>query len=404
MATAQLPSGDRPDFRAPGFLIDHMRRIIDFYHPACLNEADGGYYNEFRDDGRITDRTTQHLVGTARFVINFALAAGVLGRPNLRDAAAHGVTHLDRAHRDREHGGYFWILERDRPRDATKHCYGHAFVFLAYATALMAGIEAAKGLLAETWDLLEERFFDPENSLYRDELGRDWTTQSPYRGQNANMHMAEAMLAGFEATGDGRYLDRALLLARRVCVDLADRAGGLVWEHYHADWSVDWGYNKEKPRDLFRPWGYLPGHLTEWAKLLLILERHRKQDWLLPRARHFYDTALLRGADLAHGGMLYSFAPDGAVVDSDKYYWVHAETIAAAAALAQRTGGARYWQDYDRLWAYSWAHLVDRERGGWYRLLSDDGHRYDDLKSPPSKADYHPLGACREVLRVLGAS
>jgi len=27
--------------------------------------------------------------------------------------------------------------------------------------------------------------------------------------------------------------------------------------------------------NLFRPWGYQPGHFTEWAKLLLQLERHK---------------------------------------------------------------------------------------------------------------------------------
>ena len=397
-----MTCSEMPDFRSPAFLTGHMNQLIDFYYPACLNQEDGGYYNEFRDDGRITDRTTQHLVSTTRFVVNFAIGARLLSRPALLDAAAHGVRHLDEVHRDREWGGYFWRLEQSEPADASKQCYGHAFVLLAYAVATKAGVLSAARLLDETWDLLEARFWSAEQGLYTDEFDRAWTASTAYRGQNANMHMTEAMLAAYEASGQVRFLDRAELLARRVCVDLAAAAGGLVWEHYRSDWSLDWDYNRDDPKHLFRPYGYLPGHLAEWSKLLLILERHRPRDWMLSRARHLYDSALSRSADLGYGGLHYSFGPDGVLLDFDKYYWVMSEALAAAAALAVRTGEARFWQDYDRLWTYSWNNLIDRDRGGWYRVLTPDGRRYDDVKSPPAKTDYHPFGACFEILRVLG--
>jgi mannose/cellobiose epimerase-like protein (N-acyl-D-glucosamine 2-epimerase family) len=216
------------------------------------------------------------------------------------------------------------------------------------------------------------------------------------------MHMTEAMLAAFEATGDERFIDRAEMLARKICVHLASKANDLVWEHYHEDWSVDWDYNRSDPKNLFRPYGYLPGHFTEWSKLLLVLERHRPSEWILPRAIHLYETALLRSADLEYGGMHYSFGPDGSVFDFDKYHWVHCETLAAAACLAVRTGNSKYWQDYERLWGYSWSHLIDQKNGGWYRVLRPDGSKYDDLKSPPAKTDYHPFGACYEILRACG--
>ena len=80
------------------------------------------------------------------------------------------------------------------------------------------------------------------------------------------MHMCEAMLSAFEATGEEKYLNRAHLLAKRICVDLASKANGLVWEHYKTDWTHDWEYNHDDPKNLFRPYGYLPGHFTEWSK------------------------------------------------------------------------------------------------------------------------------------------
>ena len=184
---------------------------------------------------------------------------------------------------------------------------------------------------------MERHFWSEADGLYRDEISADWTIVSPYRGQNANMHSCEAMLAAYEATGDAKYLDRAERLARRVTIDLAGKADGLVWEHYDADWNVDWDYNRDDPKHLFRPWGYQPGHQTEWAKLLLILERHRPAEWLLPTARHLFDTAMHRAWDAELGGIFYGFAPDHSICDGDKYFWVQAESFAAAALLAART-------------------------------------------------------------------
>ena len=106
------------------------------------------------------------------------------------------------------------------------------------------------------------------------------------------MHMCEALLCAFEATGATRYLERAYLLARRICVDLAAPTDGLIWEHYHQDWSHDWEYNQDDPQNLFRPYGYLPGHFVEWSKLLLIVERHRPESWLLPKAEQLFAMAM----------------------------------------------------------------------------------------------------------------
>jgi mannose/cellobiose epimerase-like protein (N-acyl-D-glucosamine 2-epimerase family) len=175
----------------------------------------------------------------------------------------------------------------------------------------------------------------------------------------------------------------------------------LVWEHYDQGWEVDWSYNKDDPKHLFRPWGFQPGHQTEWAKLLLILERHRPADWLLPTARRLFDLALQRAWDEEHGGICYGFAPDGSICDGDKYFWVQAESFAAAALLAARTGEAGYWDWYDRIWRYSWHHMVDHQHGAWFRILDRQNRKYDDKKSPAGKTDYHTMGACYEVINVL---
>jgi mannose/cellobiose epimerase-like protein (N-acyl-D-glucosamine 2-epimerase family) len=388
-----------PDFFSADFLREHVSRTMAFYDPRAIDPS-GGFFHYFKDDGTIYDRRNRHLVSSTRFVFNYAMAAREFGRPEYLDVVRHGLRYLRDAHRDRSTGGYAWTLQDHQPQDRTNHSYGLAFVLLAYSHAAAAGVSEALPWIAETWSLLQARFWDPVAGLYCDEADEHWNL-SPYRGQNSNMHLCEAMLAAFDATGESRYLERAVELADHITRRQAGKAGGLVWEHYDVRWNPDWNYNRDDPRHLFRPWGFQPGHQTEWAKLLLILAEHRADDWFIDVARNLFDAAVETAWDAEHGGLYYGFAPDRSICDSDKYFWVQAESLAAAARLAARTGESRYWQWYERLWSYAWRHFVDHRHGAWYRILDRENRKYSDEKSPAGKTDYHTMGACYDALRVL---
>ncbi|MBS76604.1 AGE family epimerase/isomerase [Variovorax sp.] len=398
-----------PDFRSPDFLIGHVQHTLAFYDGRSLDPS-GGFFHFFKDDGTVYDRRTRHLVSSTRFVFNNATAWRRFGRPEHLAATRHGLEFLQRAHAHPQ-GGYLWELDwhegRAQVRDGTHYCYGLAFVLLAHAHAAMAGVDEARAGIESTWQLLERHFWEPRHQLYANEATADWAV-SPYRGQNANMHACEAMMAAFEATGDAKYLDRAATLAQAIALRQADLTGGRVWEHFHEDWSVDADHNRGNRADIFKPWGFQTGHLTEWAKLLLQLEgllagRGVETGWMLPRAQSLFEAAMRHGWDAELGGLVYGFDPEGALYDGDKYFWVQAESFAAAALLAVRTGESRYRDWYDRIWDYAWRHMVDHEHGAWFRILSRDNRKLGDEKSPAGKTDYHTMGACHDVLRALGA-
>ncbi|MBV6831090.1 AGE family epimerase/isomerase [Xanthomonas euvesicatoria] len=396
---SRLPATPAPDFRSADVLRQHIADTMAFYHPRAIDPA-GGFFQYFRDDGSIYDAGHRHLVSSTRFVFNYAMAYREFGDAAYLQAVRHGLDYLRNVHRNPQTGGYAWTLRDGVVEDDMNHCYGVAFVLLAYACGLKAGVDEARAWMDETWQLLEKHFWEAEFGLYRDEADAQFNFTS-YRGQNANMHMCEAMIAAYEASGEQRYLDRALVLAENMTRRQAAKADGLVWEHYDPQWNIDWDYNRDNPKHLFRPWGFQPGHQTEWAKLLMLLDRYAPADWLLPTAQHLFDVAVERSWDTQRGGLYYGFDPDGNVCDDDKYFWVQAESLAAAALLAQRSGDDRYWQWYDTLWAYSWAHMIDHQYGAWYRILDADNRKYSDEKSPAGKTDYHTMGACYEVLNVL---
>ena len=390
-----------PTFNSKEFLLEHISSIMSFYHPRCIDKGVGGFFQNFRDDGSVYDSKTRHLVSSTRFIFNYAMAAKEFNNSEYLDVAQHGIDYLRQFHLNSKTGGYAWVLNGKEIQDSTNYCYGLAFVLLAYSTAYKAGLSEAKNYIDETFNLMEKYFWSADDGLYYDEISADWSRVSEYRGQNANMHSCEALIMAFEATQEEKYLQRALLIARNICQRQAKLADGLIWEHYNSDWQIDWLFNKDTPDDLFRPWGFQIGHLTEWAKLLIILERYANEDWLLIRAQELFDVAVNKGWNSNSGGLVYGIDPDGNVCDGDKYFWVQAESIAAAALLAKRTGNMSYWGWYNRIWEYSWNHMVDHEYGAWFRILDSDNNKYDNLKSPVGKTDYHTMGACYEVLNSL---
>lgn len=394
----------QPDFSSNKFLDSHIKSILAFYEPN-VDALSGGFYQNFMDDGSVYDKKTRHLVSSTRFVFNYARAHIAFGDTRYKERVESGIEFLREYHLQKDTKGYAWILSVDGTEstitDATNHCYGLAFVILAYSWALRAGVKEAEQYIHDTFSLMERHFWDSEFGLYKDEFNADFSQCSNYRGQNANMHSCEALIAAYEATRYAPFLHRAIELARNITIRQANKADGRIWEHYTKTWEVDWDYNKDDPKNLFRPWGFQPGHHTEWAKLLLQIHQYEPQDWLIERASSLFDSVIELSWDETHGGLYYGFAPDNSICDDDKYFWVQAESFACAARLALETGNEKYWHWYNRIWDYSWKHMVDHIYGAWYRILSANNEKLEETKSPVGKTDYHTMGACYDVLDAL---
>lgn len=388
---------DCVNFQSRQFLEQHVTDILGFYEPRAL-DANGGFFHYFLDDGTVYNSTHRHLVSATRFVFNGAMAKRHTGRAAVADWARHGVAHLETFRRP--DGLYAWTVDNGRIEDATVMAYGQAFVLLAQAHAFSVGCAQREDVLA-AFERMNDAFFNAADSAYADEITPEGQLLD-YRGQNANMHMCEACLAAYEFTGDTRYLDRAELLIERFAFDLAEKAAGLVWEHYHTNWSIDWDYNKNNPGNIFKPWGFQTGHQTEWAKLIMTAHQHRPQQRWVDRAVQLQQAAYRHGWDSQHGGLIYGFAPDLTPCDTDKYFWVQAESFASAWRLWRHTGELDFLTQYQKIWSWSWQHMVDHHHGAWFRILGRDGRKLENTKSPAGKVDYHTMGACWDVLSVGG--
>lgn len=333
-------------------------------------------------DGTVPDGAPVELYVTCRMTHCFALGA-LLGRPGAGPLVDHGLAALDGLFRDAEHGGWFDAVGPDgtvAPDGAGKSAYGHAFVVLAAASATVAGRPGADALLAEALDVSLRRFWDDDAGMSRESWDRAFTAPEPYRGVNANMHTVEAYLAAAGVTGDVAWLERAARITDRVVHGFAAAHAWRIPEHYDADWQPLPDYNAATPAHPFRPFGATVGHWMEWARLTLhvraaLAARGRPTaDWMLADAVALFDAGVREGWSVDGApGFVYTVDWSGAPVVRERMHWVLCEAIAAAAALHEVTGDARYDDWYRTWWDHAAERFIDLEGGSWWHELAPDG-------------------------------
>jgi len=248
--------------------------------------------------------------------------------------------------------------------------YDLAFMLLAASALIRAGFDIAADLARL------------EQELAKLKAPRGWyenAAQTLPRRQNPHMHMFEAAMALFQATGEARFHDMAkegLSLFRQVFL----QRDGRVLEYFDIDWvplaAADQGVE--------------PGHMAEWVYLIDHFEQISGQDSGVP-LRRLFDAVLTR-RDAS--GLL----PDRAepLLDSRRM-WPQTELLKAGVAMRRRgveldqsasPEGVleRMWQDY----------FETPVAGGWYDKRSAEGALLST--NMPASTFYHILVAFRFYL------
>ncbi len=383
LSTSWRQSGDHQTW-----LREQAENLFSFYQAKSINPK-GGFY-ELGNDGEPLGHTRQ-LHATTRIVHCFAISH-LLKRPGADNLVDHGMNYIWKTHRDQKFGGYIWSLNDDGMVDGSKQGYGHAFVLLAASSAKVVEHPLADKLLADVSDVLEKRFWDKSFGAQREEFAQDWQEISSYRGQNSNMHLTEALMAAFEATGESVYLKKAESIAELIIARHAAALGYRVAEHFDAQWNVDQNY---KGSDMFRPSGTTPGHWLEWSRLLLQLWElgGRKLDWLPDASEQLFRSSIAYGWDKRKGGFFYTLDWANKPVLRQKLWWPASEGIGAAAWLAAHRKDAYFEEWYQQIWEFTDKYFIDHKLGGWHLALGED------LKPTQGFSDgkpdiYHALQAC----------
>ena len=258
--------------------------------------------------------------------------------------------------------------------------------------AKLVGHPLADEMLADVTEVLETKFWEEQHGAIAEEFNADWSPIAPYHGQNSNMHLTEALMAAFEATGERSYLDKAERIADLIIRRLAGENGYRVAEHFDGNWGLDKGYLGDP---MFRPPGTTPGHWLEWSRLVLQLWvlGGKKHAWMPAAAEALFAQSIALGWDKAKGGFFYNLDWNDKPDMRHKLWWPASEGIGAAAFLCEHRPSAFHEEWYRNIWDVIASAFIDETNGGWHEQLTEDLKPSYTLF--PGKGDiYHALQAC----------
>lgn len=382
---------DTPILHRPyhrNWLLGQARDLFNFFGANAFN-PEGGFFT-LSDDGTPLDTPEQELFLTCRMIHCFAIGH-MLGHPGSMQLVDHGMTYLLDHHHDSTHGGFYWAVGPSGPTNTDKRAYGHAFVLLAAASAQEVGHPKAAHLRDLVMETIDTHFWEDDAGALREDFNADWTVLKDYRGQNANMHSVEALMAAFEAFEDPRFLTMAERISDLIINRHARAAGWVVMEHFDANWAPDLTFAGDP---MFGPPGTTPGHALEWSRLLVQLWYlgGQRLDWIPDAASNLFHTACRTGWDTAKGGFYYTLGHDKTPDQRVRIWWPACEGAAAAATLHAAFDDPVCLDWYQDIWTVLAKEYIDPKGGWWPVALNSAPSEEHPFEGKPDI--YHSVQAC----------
>jgi mannose/cellobiose epimerase-like protein (N-acyl-D-glucosamine 2-epimerase family) len=395
---------------APAIERNLQKAVIAFWYPRVIDREHGGYLIDFDATGRFKGQAPKMIVTQARMLwLSARLMRERRADDVVREAARIGYRFLMDRMWDREHGGFYWEVDRAGTTVVAphKHLYGQAFGLYALSEYAMASGDPQVLADAERlFTLLEERAHDPQFGGYREFFASDWgpapADATPYLGgtadlklMNTHLHLMEAMATFYRASHSPAAAVRLAELITIQSNTVVRKTIGACTDQYERDWTPR--LTDDTSRASY-------GHDLE--NIWLLVDAHEALGLPLAPLRDLFKTlfaySLAHGYDREHGGF-YDSGPLGADADRrNKTWWVEAEALVSALTMFRLTGDPGYAKVFTETWHFVDEKQTDAQNGEWYETVTPDGQGVGD-KAHRWKAGYHNGRALLECLRLLKA-
>lgn len=349
-----------------------------------VDRPNGGFVEQVTPEGADAGIAFKRTRVTARQIYVFSHAHMLGFKPGL-ELAQHGVDFLIAKSWNGDDRGFVRKLTLEGGAlDPTPDLYDHAFVLFALAWHHRAsGDRTSRDWMHRTLDFIETHLRVKGGEGFWHEL-----PPKGWRQQNPHMHLTEACLAAFEATGEARFSTLAKEIVDLFNTRFFDARSQTLAEFYTEDLA-------RAPGDDGRI--VEPGHQFEWAWILNSCRKLLGVQ-LAPQIRALAGFAEAYGVDRSTTITFNSVRDDGAPIDLASRTWPNTERIKAAIALHELDGS-----DPSPTIESSTALLFDRYLGRtlpgtWIDLVDAAGKPVPG--NAPASTFYHVFLAFAEVLRV----
>lgn len=358
-----------------------FEETLPLWSTAGVDERHGGFHEALGFDAQPLMKP-KRMRTMARQVYAFAVAKAHGWDGPADRLITHGIAFMAGKGRT-EKGGWVRTLNVDGSvADATEDAYDHSCVLLALAHAHMCGNPDALRLGEETFSFLDAHLEDSRMTGFLETSDGEGERRS-----NPHMHLLEAFLAWYEATGDRTYLRRAARIIDLFRSHFFDAESWTLGEFFDAGW---------KPAAGEKGTWTEPGHHFEWASLLTDFAARSGQSELSGFARKLYASAIANGLNRATGLAYGAVSRQGLPLDLVSRSWPQAEAIKAAIAL-DGSGGPDLKPEIEarvgRL--FRW-HIDPAPLGLWIDRIDERGRSL--ASDVPASIFYHLVCALTQYL------
>ncbi len=349
----------------------------------------GAFHERTNLEGRPISLAQRRTMSQARQIYVFSHAELLGWHPAAGALAVKAADSLIRRHwrADGGDGWVFSIAPDGGVVDPRRDAYAHAFAAFGLAWAYRVNPQNRyRDIADQTFRVLDTVLAAPDLGGVLDGVPRP----DKWRRQNPHMHLFEACLAWYEATGEARYLGRAGEIFGLFSTRFLQPGSGILGEYYDDRWTPVEGERGRISE---------PGHHFEWVWLL------RKFANATGRNVSTHVDKLF-GHSLTHGqgpgsSLVEEVLDNGEVVKSSCRTWPYTEAIKAA--VAEHEAGRPGMEPLISGWLDTMfeRHLAGAFAGGWIDQVTAKGEPMVDFA--PASTLYHVFLAIAEVERVFGS-
>ena len=380
-----------------------LASILDYWMEHTI-DPNGGFHGRIHADNRVEEGAPRGSVLNARILWTFSAAYRHDPREDYLRMATRAYDYIRAHFIDRKHGGVFWSVDAGgMPLDTKKQIYALAFTIYGLAeyyaaTGLPEALEEAIGLYRD----IEGHSLDQARGGYLEAFSVDWGPAGDVRlsakdanekkTMNTHLHVLEAYTNLYRVWKDTR---------------LQQQIGGLIDAFlrymidpvtHHLVLFLDENWNPRSDTVSF-------GHDIEASWLLLeageVVGSH--VETLRKVALEMSDAACEGLA--SDGSLYYEYEPSQKHWRREKHWWVQAEAMVGLVNAWQLSGDAIYLERFERVWAFTNAHIVDHRGGEWvWGLYEDNALMKGEDKVGIWKCPYHNGRALLELIRRLAVS
>ena len=380
---------------------NHLVSAIIPFWKNLRDDEFGGYYGYMDYDLKLNKKAEKGCILNSRITWFFSNAYTLLKDESLLEEADHGYAFLKDHCIDKENGGIYWSMNYDgTPLDTTKHTYNQAFCIYALSSYYEAsGKKEALDLAKELFAMIEEKCTDDQG--YLEAFTRDFKPES-------NEKLSENGVLAEKTMNTLLHVLEAYTELYRVSKDEAVKER-LEWI---MDVFADKVYNPQlKRQEVFFDKNYNSiidlhsyGHDIETAWLMDRTLEVVNDESYTKKISPITKTLTENIYNVAFDGRSLSNECDKGVVDTNRVWWVQAETVVGFLnGYEKDPSKTQYKEAAEATWQFIKDYVIDKRSGSeWFWLVRQDGTPVEgEPIVEPWKCPYQNGRMCMEVMRRL---